>query len=382
MKGLAVLVVFSIVVFTLINAHQENEEEFEAEINPRFVRAAEKQTQTGETSKAKKAKKKAAAKKAKHGKKAKKSEKAQKSLAGKSAVETRQASNTGAECNYVDLGTLSSKGSGCSADGSKFVLKGATGVRKQFLVLNGKTIIGFVKTKFSDCAASGFTDITSKVVCKVVAGLPGVILSAGTGATSGTTTAKSTASGATAATTNSSITTFRLPTQPPQCAGLTPAINGTNCTGQELVNCLLNPVCVPGKYGRICSFNFSACVPGVFFGTTYPQWYAFGLTCQATSSDPSSCLCLPSDASGLISLSTTSPVSDPVCGLDNVSYSSACLAITVGLVFPCATGSCPCPATRLTSSSSNSWVNRLLEDLSLIPQHHHLSSNSYVDTEY
>ena len=40
----------------------------------------------------------------------------------------------------------------------------------------------------------------------MVAGLPGVILSAGTGATSGTTTAKSTASGATAATTNSSIT--------------------------------------------------------------------------------------------------------------------------------------------------------------------------------
>ena len=39
-----------------------------------------------------------------------------------------------------------------------------------------------------------------------MAGLPGVILSAGTGATSGTTTAKSTASGATAATTNSSIT--------------------------------------------------------------------------------------------------------------------------------------------------------------------------------
>jgi hypothetical protein len=53
--------------------------------------------------------------------------------------------------------------------GSKFVVKGATNVRKQFLVLNSKTIIGFVPSsgKFSDCAATGFTDVTSSVTCKV-----------------------------------------------------------------------------------------------------------------------------------------------------------------------------------------------------------------------
>jgi hypothetical protein len=49
------------------------------------------------------------------------------------------------------------------------VVKGATNVRKQFLVLNSKTIIGFVPSsgKFSDCAATGFTDVTSSVTCKV-----------------------------------------------------------------------------------------------------------------------------------------------------------------------------------------------------------------------
>ena len=54
--------------------------------------------------------------------------------------------------------------------GSKFVTKGGTGIRKQYLNLNGKTIIGFVPLsgKFSDCVASGFSDVTSQVTCKVI----------------------------------------------------------------------------------------------------------------------------------------------------------------------------------------------------------------------
>ncbi len=53
--------------------------------------------------------------------------------------------------------------------GSKFVVKPATNVRKQFLYLNSKRIIGFVPSsgKFADCASSGFTDATSRVTCKV-----------------------------------------------------------------------------------------------------------------------------------------------------------------------------------------------------------------------
>ena len=54
--------------------------------------------------------------------------------------------------------------------GSKFVVKGGTGIRKQYLNLNGKTIIGFVPLsgKFSDSVASGFSDVTSQVTCKVI----------------------------------------------------------------------------------------------------------------------------------------------------------------------------------------------------------------------
>ena len=48
-------------------------------------------------------------------------------------------------------------------------MKGVTNVRRQFLFLNSRTIIGFVNSsgKFSDCASTGFTDVTTKVVCKV-----------------------------------------------------------------------------------------------------------------------------------------------------------------------------------------------------------------------
>ena len=59
---------------------------------------------------------------------------------------------------------------GCSR-GDKFVLKGAAGVRKQFLIMNGMPLLAFVekKTKFHEC--SSFTDITANVACKEVPGL-------------------------------------------------------------------------------------------------------------------------------------------------------------------------------------------------------------------
>ena len=51
--------------------------------------------------------------------------------------------------------------------GNKFVIKRVDGVRKQFLILNGEAILGFVKRgkKFTNC--SSYTEITGSVDCKV-----------------------------------------------------------------------------------------------------------------------------------------------------------------------------------------------------------------------
>ena len=64
---------------------------------------------------------------------------------------------------------------GCTS-GSKFVLKGSAGVRKQFVVVNGKPTMGFVLKgkKFPECEA--YTDITPNVKCKEVTGLAEVSL--------------------------------------------------------------------------------------------------------------------------------------------------------------------------------------------------------------
>ena len=47
--------------------------------------------------------------------------------------------------------------------GNKFVIKQVRGVRKQFLILNGEAILGFVRNgkKFSDC--DSYTKVTTKV---------------------------------------------------------------------------------------------------------------------------------------------------------------------------------------------------------------------------
>ena len=51
--------------------------------------------------------------------------------------------------------------------GNKFVIKQETGVRKQFLILNGEPILGFVANgkKFANCTS--YTDVTASVDCKV-----------------------------------------------------------------------------------------------------------------------------------------------------------------------------------------------------------------------
>ena len=51
--------------------------------------------------------------------------------------------------------------------GNKFVIKQVTGVRKQFLILNGEIILGFVTKgkKFANC--SSYTEVTASVDCKV-----------------------------------------------------------------------------------------------------------------------------------------------------------------------------------------------------------------------
>jgi hypothetical protein len=71
---------------------------------------------------------------------------------------------------------------GCT-NGNKFVLKGNTGVRKQFLIMTDKALLAFVTkgAKFTACTA--FTDITTDVKCKEVTGLSSVDLSATASAT-------------------------------------------------------------------------------------------------------------------------------------------------------------------------------------------------------
>merc|ERR1712106_543266 len=77
----------------------------------------------------------------------------------------------GNDCEFVKLCSVT-----CS-DGNKLVLKKKKGLRRQFLLLNGSPVLGFVqrKKKFTSCAS--FTDVTDQVDCKGVSGLSSVDLS-------------------------------------------------------------------------------------------------------------------------------------------------------------------------------------------------------------
>merc|ERR1712123_151185 len=87
----------------------------------------------------------------------------------------------GSDCEYIKLGSITAN-TGCT-DGNKFVIKQVSGVRKQFLILNGEAILGFVTKgkKFASC--SSYTEITANVDCKVVSGLIDVDLTSSDNAT-------------------------------------------------------------------------------------------------------------------------------------------------------------------------------------------------------
>jgi len=83
---------------------------------------------------------------------------------------------SGESCDWLDFDTVRSKGSNC-VDGTKMVIKNKKGVRKQFLVTNGKTIYAFVTNgeKFASC--SDLVEVTDSVSCKTVPGLSSLSLS-------------------------------------------------------------------------------------------------------------------------------------------------------------------------------------------------------------
>jgi len=78
-------------------------------------------------------------------------------------------------CNWIDLEKVREEGSGC-VDGSKFVLSKDRGVRRQYLFVDGRTVLAFVKNgeKFAQCA--NYTDITADVKCKAMDGVENVEL--------------------------------------------------------------------------------------------------------------------------------------------------------------------------------------------------------------
>jgi len=84
----------------------------------------------------------------------------------------------GKSCEWIEISKVRTNGQNC-ADGSKFVISKEKGTRKQFLLVDGKDIIAFIKNgdKFANC--SSFTDVTSQVTCKPVDGVASISLSEG-----------------------------------------------------------------------------------------------------------------------------------------------------------------------------------------------------------
>merc|ERR1719320_953078 len=136
------------------------------------------------------------------------------------SVELKQRTATGRvykgnDCEYIKLGSVTVNDGW--TDGNKFVIKQVSGVRKQFLILNGEVVLGFVKKGKKFAACTSYTEVTTSVDCKVVSGLSDVDLSASssnnattTAAAFDTTTAAAadttTAAAAAAATTTTTAT--------------------------------------------------------------------------------------------------------------------------------------------------------------------------------
>jgi len=118
----------------------------------------------------------------------------------KKSVELKQRTATGrvykgSDCEYIKLGSVTVN-DGCT-DGNKFVIKQVSGVRKQFLILNGEVVLAFVTKGKKFTACTSYTEVTTSVDCKVVSGLSDVDLSASSG--NNTTTAAAAAQTTTAA---------------------------------------------------------------------------------------------------------------------------------------------------------------------------------------
>ena len=82
---------------------------------------------------------------------------------------------TGNNCEWIDLNLVSSNAD-CDI-GDKFVLKNKAGEnRRQFLFMDGKTILAFVPQgqKFYEC--SSYTEVTVQVDCKAVPGAADIVL--------------------------------------------------------------------------------------------------------------------------------------------------------------------------------------------------------------
>ena len=71
----------------------------------------------------------------------------------------------GGDCEYIKISGITAN-SGCDS-GNKFVIKQQSGVRKQFLILDGEPILAFINRgkKFTQCTS--YTEVTSSVTCKV-----------------------------------------------------------------------------------------------------------------------------------------------------------------------------------------------------------------------
>jgi len=89
-------------------------------------------------------------------------------------------------CQWIDLEKVREEGSGC-VDGSKFVVSKERGVRRQYLFVDGRTVLAFVTNgeKFAECA--NYTDITADVKCKVMEGVENVELASECSSTATTT---------------------------------------------------------------------------------------------------------------------------------------------------------------------------------------------------
>merc|ERR1712226_301988 len=125
--------------------------------------------------------------------------KGQRKAAEKGRMQGRGIVVKGNDCEYITLKDITGN-SGCSS-GQKFVLKGSSGVRRQFLIVSDNVILAFItkKKKFTECTA--FTDITTSVTYKSIAGLDSVGLSVTAASNSSATDSAATTAAGAAATT-------------------------------------------------------------------------------------------------------------------------------------------------------------------------------------